>query len=139
MKRVWLLVRIHLPLPRTLLLLLAHTYQVDVELGLQPVHSTPISLETREHEEAAVPSALPADSTGAVAEPEHMSVPQQRTEPPSITSTTVDAETGLGPSSAQGAQVEDNDLPNVDYGNAQPAMPNLKRRELLPAAIDNPH
>ena len=139
---VWLrliriLVRINLPFPRTRLL--AYIYQGDVELGLQPVHSTPTSLENSEHEEAAVPSALPPEHAGSVAEPEHISVPEQSTEPQSTPSTTVDVETGLGPSSAQGAPVEDDDLPNVDYGNAQPAMPNLKHGELLPAAIDNPH
>ena len=138
MKGMWPLVRINLPFPR-IFLLLAHTYKVDIELGLQPVQSTPTSLEAPEHEEAVVPSVLPAEHAGSVAEPEHMSVPKQSTEPQSTPATTVDTETSLGPSSAQGAPVEDNDLPNVDCGNAQPAIPNLEHGELVTVAIDNHH
>ena len=136
MKGMWLLVRISLPLPSTLLLL-AHTYQVDIELGLQPVQSTPTTAEALESEEAVGSSALPAEHAGAVAEPEHTPVSIQNIELQSTQSTKVDAETSPSPSSAQGAQIGDNDLSNVDNGNAQPATLNLKSGEPLPAANDN--
>ena len=137
MKGVWLLVRINPPLPRTLLLLLAHTYQVDIELGLQPVHSTPTSLETPEHEEVADNSTLPAEHAGAVADPEHMSVSIQNTEFQSTLPTTVDAETSLHLPATQGAQIKDNDIPNVDNGNAQPAISNMENGELRPGTNGN--
>ena len=66
-----------------------------------------------------------------------MSIHIQSTEPQSRPSTTVEAETNLGPCSAQGAHIEDNNLPHIDNGNAQPAIPNRDHGELLPAANDN--
>ena len=133
---MWLLVRINLSLPTTLLLL-AHTYQVDIELGPQPVHSTPTSLETPEYEEVVDNSALPAEHAGAVAASEHIPVPMQGNELRSTLPTTVDAETSPGPSLTQGAQIEDNDNPNVDNGNAQPAISNMENGELRPGTNDN--
>ena len=65
----------------------------------------------------------------------------QGTELQSTLSTTVDAETSLGPSSAQGAQIEDNDLPNVDNGvdngKKQPAISDMEHGELRPGINDN--
>ena len=107
-----------------------------MELGLQPVHSTPTSLETPEYE-AVDNSTLAAEHAGAVADPEHMSVSIQNIELQSTLPTTVDAETSLGPSSAQGAQTEDNEIPNVDNGNAQPAISNMENGELRPGTNDN--
>ena len=135
MKGVSLPVRTSLPFPRTLLL--AHTYQGDMELGPQPVQSTPTTAEALESEEAVGSSALPADPAGVVAPFEHIPVPMQGNELQSTLPTTVDAETSPAPSSAQGAHIEDNDIPNVDNGNAQPATPNSKHGEPLPAANDN--
>ena len=66
-----------------------------------------------------------------------MSMPIQSTELQSTLPTTVAAEANLGPSSAQGAHIEDNNLPNIDNGNSQPAMPNRDHGELLPVANDN--
>ena len=136
MEGIWLLVRINLPLPGTLLLL-AHTYQVDVELGLQPVNSTPTSLETPEYEDVVDRSALPAEHAGAVAVPEHMLGPTQNTELQNTLPTTVDAETSPNPSSAQGAQIGDNDIPNVDNENAQPTISDMEHGELRVGTNDD--
>ena len=136
MKGVSLPVRIHLfaSISRTF----AYHRWTDIELGLQSAPSpTNTSLGILEREDVVDSSALQTDPTTAVAASEHMSMPITSTEPQPIPATTVDAETSLGPSSAQGAHIEDNDLSNVDNENAQPATPNSKHGEPLPAANDN--
>ena len=118
MKGVSLLVRIHLFASSS------HTFAYhrssDIELGLRSAPSpTNTSLGTLGHEDAVDSSALPAEHAGAVAEPEDMPVSTQGTEPQSTPSTTVKSETTLDPSSAQGAQIEDNETPSVHTENAQ--------------------
>ena len=128
-KRVWIPVSISLLITHSLLLL-AHTYQADIELGPQPVGSTPSSFNTSGHEEEVAISAPPANPTGVVTASERMPVSAPGPESQSTLPTTVDAERTPSPNLAQAAQNEDNDLSRVCTENAQPAVTDMEHREL---------
>ncbi len=134
-KRMSLLVRITLSVSNRCPFTYRH--RKDIELGLQSFRSAPASLEAPEREEDMNSSAPSANQVGEVADSEPMSASVQRLELQPTLPTPVDAETSLGPTLVREVRIDSNGFPRVPTGNTQPALTDMERRELCPAANDH--
>ncbi|CAD6567016.1 MAG: hypothetical protein ASARMPREDX12_009218 [Alectoria sarmentosa] len=115
-----------------------HSHPVDVELGFQSSRSTPTSFEVPDREDFVATSPPSPNQVGGVAESDHTFVSAQSLELQPTISTTVDAETSLGPALVQRARSNSNGAPGVHTESAHSAWTDMERRELRPVADDNP-
>ena len=104
-----------------------YSHQVDIELGLQSLRSTPTNPEAVEHEEDIITSATSANQAGEVVS-EHQPVSVQQPELQATLPTPVLPERSLSPAMVSRGRIDDNGLPTVHTENAQLALTDMERQ-----------